>query len=385
MKLQNKIAAKWKRKLRNRSGILDTGCTSSTGDKHNTDCFHDTGLPSKKVFMLPEKMRIRATNKVWLKHSLQPAASKMNIVPNLHSTLISIPKMADMDYIMVFHKKETRIYIATTTIVSASKDPILVAPHYQDTGLWKLNLDYEVLGCEYPDQFIAGVNKVNAIFDLPNTRQSLLYHHALAGFPPKETLAVVWAGNHATWPGLTTTLILKQFPDLEKTQKGHMKGQQKGVWSTKVSAPVTIKVELGTDNPPPPTIKKHYDIFIVVYELLDTVHTDQTGAFPIMLQQGYWYIMVGIHPDANYIFCKLMKNQTKCKMITAYQKMVGRMNLLALRLKYHHLDNECSAAFKACIAKNGPTHKLVPQIATVATSQNRLSKHSRTILSPSSA
>jgi hypothetical protein len=89
-------------------------------------------------------------------------------------------------------KKEARIYNATTTIVSASKDPILIAPCCQDAGLWKLDLDYEVLGCKHPGQFIAGVDKANAIFDLSNTQQSLLYHHALAGFPQKETfLAVV--------------------------------------------------------------------------------------------------------------------------------------------------------------------------------------------------
>jgi hypothetical protein len=63
-----------------------------------------------------------------------------------------------------------------------------------------------------------------------------------------------------------------------------MKGQQKGLWSTNVAALVTIKVEPGTTNPPPLTIKKHYDIFNVVYELLDTVHTDQTSAFPITSQ-----------------------------------------------------------------------------------------------------
>ncbi len=67
-------------------------------------------------------------------------------------------------------------------------------------------------------------------------------------------------------------------------QKGHMKGQQKGVQPTKVSAPVMIKVEPGTANPPPPTIKKHYDIFVMVYKLLDTFHTDQINPFPITLQ-----------------------------------------------------------------------------------------------------
>ncbi len=70
--------------------------------------------------------------------------------------------------------------------------------------------------------------------------------------------------------------------------------------------------------------------------------------------------MVGIHLDTNYIFCKLMKNQTKGNMITAYQKMVDRMKLLALGLKHHCLDNKCLAEFKACIAKNRITHELFP-------------------------
>jgi hypothetical protein len=182
-KLQNNVAAKWNQKIRNQSGILDTGCTSGAGAKHDVDCFHDSGFPSEKVFMLPDKTRIRASKKMRLKEKLRPKASKMNIVPNLHSTLTSIPKMADADYIAVLDEKEARIYNATTTIVSASKDPIFIAPHCQDTGLWKLDLDYEVLGRKYTDQFIAGVNKANAIFDLPNTQQFLLYHHALAGFP----------------------------------------------------------------------------------------------------------------------------------------------------------------------------------------------------------
>ncbi len=63
----------------------------------------------------------------------------------------------------------------------------------------ELDLDYEILGQEYLAQFIAGVNKANAIFDLPNTRQSLMYFHAVVGFPVKETfLDTVHARNFAT-------------------------------------------------------------------------------------------------------------------------------------------------------------------------------------------
>ncbi len=106
-----------------------------------------------------------------LKHNLHGKAGEINIIPNLHSTLISMPKMADHGYIAVFDKTEARIYNGTTTTISADGKPIIVAPRCTKTGLWimQLNLDYEILGREYPDQFITRVDEANAIFDLPNS------------------------------------------------------------------------------------------------------------------------------------------------------------------------------------------------------------------------
>ena len=300
-----------------------------------------------------------------LQHNLRGKAGEMNIIPNLHSTLISVPKMADHDYIAVFDKKEARIYDGTTTTISANGKPIIVAPRCTETGLWKmeLNLDYKNLGREHPDRFTAGVDEANAIFDLPNSRQTLKYFHAAAGYPTKESfLEAVRAGNYATWPGLTTTLIAKHFPDSDETQKGHMKGQRKGVRSTKVKQTVEIKIEPGTEETTHHHIpaKKMNDIFVTLYELSDEIHTDQTGKFPVTSQRGYRYIMVGIHIDANYIFCETMKNRTEGEMITAYQKMVDRMELAGLGLKHHRLDNECSENFKKCIRRNNMTWELVP-------------------------
>jgi hypothetical protein len=269
---KNKITKKWKRKVANRSGILDTGCTLGAGAEKDVDCFYDTGLPSRKVFMLPEKSKIMATKKMQLKHNLWAGASKMNIVPNLHTALISIPKMAEHGYIAVFDKHEARIYDGTTTKLTASGNPNIVAPWCEDTGLWKmeLDLDYEILSRKDPEHFIAGVDKASAIFNLPNTRHSLLYYHALAVFPVKETfLDAVRVGNYATWPGLTTTLIAKHFPDLEETQKGHMKGQWKGIQSTKVREQVEIKIEPGTEVLPQQPMKKQHDIFVIIYELAE--------------------------------------------------------------------------------------------------------------------
>jgi hypothetical protein len=164
------------------------------------------------------------------------------------------------------------------------------------------------------------------------------------------------------WPGLTTTLITKHFPDLDKMQKAHMKGQRKGVRSTRAKPSYEKKIKPGTEDPPPKLagIKKMDNIFVKIYKLVEEIHTDQTGAFPVTSQWGYQYIMVGIHIDANYIFCKLMKNRTEGKMITACQKMVDRMEIAGLGLKHHWLDNKCSENFKKCIKKNHMTWELVP-------------------------
>ena len=132
--------------------------------------------------------------------------------------------------------------------------------------------------------------------------------------------------------------------------------------STKVKPAIEIKIEQGQEDAPPTliAIRKLNDIFVKIYELVETIHTDQTGAFPVTSQRGYRYITVGIHIDANYIFCETMKNRTEGEMINAYHKMVDQMQLAGLGPKHHWLDNECSENFKKCIRKNNMTHELVP-------------------------
>ncbi len=78
---------------------------------------------------------------------------------------------------------------------------------------------------------IEGVTeRANAIFKLPSTRQTILYHHALVGFPIKETfLNAVRAGNYTTWPGLTIAALHKYFLDSDEMQKGHMRSQRQGI------------------------------------------------------------------------------------------------------------------------------------------------------------
>ncbi len=80
-----------------------------------------------KIFHAP-KSKIRATRKMLLKNKLREGVREMNVVPGLHSTLVSIPKFANADYIAVFDKNKANIYDAKTTTITSLADPVIVAP-----------------------------------------------------------------------------------------------------------------------------------------------------------------------------------------------------------------------------------------------------------------
>jgi hypothetical protein len=120
----------------------------------------------------------------------------MNIVPGLHSTLVSVPKIVDKDYIVVFDKKLAKTYNAKTTMITATAEPILEAPQCTASGLWLMPLKTKTNGSNQASNIEGVTERANAIFKLPSTRQTILNHHALAGFPVKETFFnAVRAGN----------------------------------------------------------------------------------------------------------------------------------------------------------------------------------------------
>jgi hypothetical protein len=122
-------------------GILDTGATSGAAPEEDEECFVDTGEASTKTFMFFNKQTNKATKRMLTKHYLRPTTREMNIVPGLHLTLISVPKLVDAGYTTVFSKAGAAIYNDYTTTILASNPPILDADRCDHTGLWKLPLD----------------------------------------------------------------------------------------------------------------------------------------------------------------------------------------------------------------------------------------------------
>ena len=64
--------------------------------------------------------------------------------------------------------------------------------------------------------------------------------------------------------------------------------------------------------------KKFRDIGIHVYNVRETIFSDQTGKFPKRSQRGYKYIMVVVKIDSNAILVEPMKIRKGEEMIQAY-------------------------------------------------------------------
>ena len=68
--------------------------------------------------------------------------------------------------------------------------------------------------------------EVSNVYNLPSIAQMIKYLHAATGYPTEDTwIKAINAGNYTTWPGITTTVVQKHFPESNKTQKEHMKRQ----------------------------------------------------------------------------------------------------------------------------------------------------------------
>ncbi len=74
------------------------------------------------------------------------------------------------------------------------------------------------------------------IYKLKTQSELVCYHHAAAGFPTKPTwLKAITNKQFASWSGLTADAVIKHFPELEETHKGHGRKTRSGLRSTKTT------------------------------------------------------------------------------------------------------------------------------------------------------
>jgi hypothetical protein len=177
--------------------------------------------------------------------------------------------------------------------------------------------------------------------------------HTVCGYPVKSTwLKAVKAGNYIGWPLLTNRNVNKYYPETTETPKGHMNQTGKNLLSTKAK-PTTweqpAQSPLKESNTLQLTGKKVRDVFTRVYDVRETVFSNQTGQFPTRSQQGNKYIMVMVEIDSNAILVKPINSRNDHKLARAYRVLMKRLQHAGIVPKKHILDNKISEETKTII------------------------------------
>ena len=86
-----------------------------------------------------------------------------------------------------------------------------------------------------------------------------------------------------------------------------------------------------------------------MYDVRNTVFSDQTGQFPTRSQRGSKYLMVMVEIDSNAILVEPLKSRTDLELERAYIAMMLRLKRYGIEPRKHILDNEVSEAMRDII------------------------------------
>jgi hypothetical protein len=235
-----------------------------------------------KVVSLPNSVIIKAshtTNSPF--PSLSAKARQADVLPGLrHNSLISIGKFADASYTTVFypHGKGVTVHQPVTFKVKLLHKPVLRGG--RDTnGLWQMP--------RVPPRTTTRTSgKQQEVAS--NDPQTIIYLHATAGFPIKDSwVKAIKNGHYVLWPGLSAEAVGKHFPESVETQKEHMKKQSQNVRSTKQKIAVADKADVELTR----TIAKQ-NILVKVIKAHEMVYSDQTGWLPVQSNKGNRLLML---------------------------------------------------------------------------------------------
>ena len=183
--------------------------------------------------------------------------------------------------------------------------------------------------------------------------------HAVCGYPVKSTwMKAIKAGNFMGWPLLTETNVKKYYPETKETPERHLNQTRKNVRSTKTSSTVPAFEE---PNVTQMKGKKVRDIYTKVYNVRETIFSNQTGQFPKRSLRGNKYVMVLVEINSNAIMVAPMKSRHNEEMKRAYKSLINRLHRAGIVPKKHVLDNEVSESMKEMIRDQyHMTMELVP-------------------------
>ena len=142
----------------------------------------------------------------------------------------------------------------------------------------------------------------------------------MCGYPVNTTwLNMLKAGNYTGWPFLTIQNFQNYYLETTETPKGHINQTRKNVCSTKKTTPTINSLVFHRTR----IVQQHFfpgkkrDVYTKVYDVRDTIFSNQTGKFTSRYRQGNKYVIVMVEIDSSGILMKPMKCIKDTEMLQA--------------------------------------------------------------------
>ena len=297
--------------------------------------------------LLPDSSSIAsvANGHLPLSSSLTPTSTKTTIFPNLQSSLISLGQLCDDDCTVILDKRKLRALKNNEVILEGSRST-------SGDGLWDIPLPQPPRNVPRACPTNITAPSMNVILRKNQPSKDLVrYLHASCFSPPIKTfLSAVQNKFLITFPGLSVSLIKKHLSPSISTAKGHMKQEQQGLQSTKVSSPTQDPVS---------TVKTH-DVIYALVSSKDKAYMDLTGRFPYCSSRGNEYLLISYHYDANAIQGIPLQNRKAATITNGWLKLHQRYDNAGIPPNTWILDNETSRDLKAAMSKKRVDFQLVP-------------------------
>ena len=129
-------------------------------------------------------------------------------------------------------------------MITVSRSEVLRGYKCPQSGLWRIpltknpvtertNLNTDtVIVDKCPTEYLTArpppTEAIFNVFELKKQPEIVRYYHAAAGFPTKPTIKAINNKQYASWPGLTSEIVQKYYPESEETLKGHARKIKSG-------------------------------------------------------------------------------------------------------------------------------------------------------------
>ena len=174
------------------------------------------------------------------------------------------------------------------------------------------------------------------------------YLHATCFSPVKSTFLAARKHFFISWPGLTSSLITKYFVTPASTLVGHIKQEQQGLHSTKL----TQKIQ--------PFHKTHETIDSSMNSNNKT-YMDLAGRFPYKSSRNNKCILIVYHGDSNVILGQAIKIRQALTITSAWKSLHDTLNNTSATSNSWILDDGASYHLQHAMTKNAISFQLAIQ------------------------